>query len=953
MILRLTLCTLLGGVAAAAPPDHGSSEYIHDVWDARRGFPGGAIHSIAGTPDGYLWIGAERGLVRFDGMNFVLFDRNGTPALPQSPMVQLAVSSGGDLWIRTQEFNPIRLHGGKFETVPLSRYGVQQPATALVSLQDGDLLLPSLANNAFRFGKTGLSDVRLYIAQPNVLVADAASAPGGLWLGTRDSGLYYLPTGATAALFRGLRDRKINCLISPAGGDVWVGTDTGLVHLDQRGSVRGVAGGPLRGSPVLALKRDRMGSLWVGTDRGLFRVGERGDSAPDRVSSGAVTALYEDRENNVWIGGSQGLERIRASLFVTYDLPASADGGGRIFLGKDGSLWFTPSSGGLYSLGPEGVQRAQDEQAQDPNLTALLRKGVSAVRRSRDGSLWIGLVNSGVRHLSRAGLASYTVAEGLASNSVSSILEGSDGAVWFATANGLTRFSQGTWKTYRGSEGVPAGRLNCLFEDASHLLWIGTSAGLVFLRDGRVHAAALSQPILNEEVLGMAEDAAHWLWISATEHILRVRRDKLLSGNVNAGDIFDYGPQDGLQSTRGVRRDPSVSVDAGGRIWLVTEKGVSVVNPDRLDGASPPAVVGLNAVVADGKSLDRAGPIRMPSSTQRLIFSFSGLSLSAPERVRYRYRLDGFDNAWSNPTVVTEAAYSNLRPGNYQFRVIACNSQSLWNSAEATATFEILPMYWETGWFYDAVLLTLAAASYGIYRYRLVQITRRLNLRFEERLAERTLIGQELHDTLLQGVISASMQMHVALDQVPENSPLRRPLGGILELLGCLIDEGRNTVRGLRSASSTPKDLAQALCQIQGEVPAADGVEFRVVVEGPPRPLHPLLRDEAYRIGREALLNAIRHSGARAIEATLEYKPQSLRLHVRDDGRGIDPDVLRDGRDGHWGLPGMRERAERIGAQLHVFSSPGNGTEVELSIPGYLAYQPPVRPGRRGIRVFS
>jgi signal transduction histidine kinase len=340
-----------------------------------------------------------------------------------------------------------------------------------------------------------------------------------------------------------------------------------------------------------------------------------------------------------------------------------------------------------------------------------------------------------------------------------------------------------------------------------------------------------------------------------------------------------------------------------------------------------------------------ANTVHIPGGHQRIRFGYSGLILSVPDRVRYRYRLDGFDRAWSEPAAVREAVYTNLPPGRYRFRVMATNPDGIWSTNEAAVPLEVDPLFWQTWWFRLSVVLGCMASILALYRIRLSQLTSRINLRFQERLAERTRIAQELHDTLLQGFLSASMQVHVAADRLPEDSSVKPTLTRALELMRQVIDEGRNAVQGLRSAQSASLDLEHAFSGIQQELvtgeQASEEVDFRVIVDGEQRPLHPVLRDEVYRIGREALINAFRHAQAKKIEMELRYSPNRLRILVRDDGCGIDPNVLQSGRDGHWGLSGMRERADRIGAELHVMSGHSAGTEIELSIPGNVAFQAP------------
>ncbi|HUA60120.1 MAG TPA: triple tyrosine motif-containing protein, partial [Verrucomicrobiae bacterium] len=373
------------------------------------------------------------------------------------------------------------------------------------------------------------------------------------------------------------------------------------------------------------------------------------------------------------------------------------------------------------------------------------------------------------------------------------------------------------------------------------------------------------------------------------------------------------------------------------RIWIALQGGLCVVNPSRPSELAP-ALVHVESVAVDGRPLTMGPILRYPADRQRVVFNFAGLSLAVPGRVRYRYLLDGYDRDWSLPTESREAAYTNLQPASYTFRVMASNSEGLWNGASASVPLEVEPMLWQTWWFRAIAVGFLAAAIFASFRYRIARIRAALNLRFEERLAERTRIAQELHDTLLQGFISASMQVHVAADMLPEESASRPLLARAIQLMQQVIEEGRNAVRGLRASGGASVPLETALSHIEQELTAESQADFRVVVEGQRRDLHPLLQDEVYRIGREALINAFRHAHARHIEVQLRYGAEGFRLVVRDDGAGIDEHVLQTGRDGHWGLVGMRERAEKMGAQFHVFSGPSAGTEIQLDVPSSVAF---------------
>jgi signal transduction histidine kinase len=478
-----------------------------------------------------------------------------------------------------------------------------------------------------------------------------------------------------------------------------------------------------------------------------------------------------------------------------------------------------------------------------------------------------------------------------------------------------------------------------LFEDSKKTLWAGTAAGLAFRHSGGFRVPAGLPPALKEQILGLAEDRYGALWIATSNHVLQVNRDKLWRGLVTDGDVREYGPSDGLRGVEGVKRHRSVVADPLGRIWVSTNLGISVVDPARARSSSAPAALEVQGVSADGDSVALRGPVRISPGRRRIVFGYVGLNLSAPERVRFRYRLDGYDSRWSAPSTAREATYTNLPPGSYRFRVIASNPDGVWNSSPTVIPFEIQPELWQTRWFKLSIGLACVLAGWALYRLRLRQLTAQLNLRFQERLGERTRIAQELHDTLLQGFLSASMHLHVAADQLPAESPEKPLFSRILLSTSQVIEEGRNALRGLRSPRSDSTALDQAFAQVAQELDLQDKIDFRLIVLGQPRPLHPLLRDEVYRIGREALINAFRHARAKKIEVELKYSLRYLHVFVRDDGCGIDPRAPQSGIDGHWGVSGMRERADRIGARLHVFTKASAGTEIELSVPSRVAFR--------------
>jgi signal transduction histidine kinase len=560
------------------------------------------------------------------------------------------------------------------------------------------------------------------------------------------------------------------------------------------------------------------------------------------------------------------------------------------------------------------------------------------VYQSRDGAVWAGTLSGGVSRLSQGRFTTYTSADGVASNTVASILESSDGTMWFATPNGLSALSKGHWQTYLGRNGLPSENVNCLLEGSNGVVWIGTTGGLAYLSSGRIQVPAGVPSSLREQILGLAEDRYGWLWISTSNHVLRVNRDKLLSGALMGGDIHAYGIADGLRGLEGVKRHQSVVEDSLGRIWISLNRGISVVDPARLTNSSVPAIVHIQTILADGRPIEPGDLLHLAPGHHRMVFNYVGLSLSVPERVRFRYTLDGLDHGWSEPVAERQAVYTNLGPGSYSFHVMASNPDGVWGKDEAAVSFAVDPLFWQTWWFWAAVVLASVVAAAALYRLRLHQLTSRLNVRFEERLAERTRIAQELHDTLLQGFQGLVLHFQAVVKHLPDQEPAWLMMKKALTVADEVLVEGRERVRGLRAEGRSANDLPQTLASYGEELALGSAVAFKVTAVGAPQLLHPVVGDEIYRIAREAVINAFRHSEPSSVEVEITYGPANFCLRVRDNGCGIDQNVLISGRQGHWGLSGMRERAQNIRGHLRIWSNPGAGTEIDLSVPAKVVY---------------
>jgi signal transduction histidine kinase len=488
--------------------------------------------------------------------------------------------------------------------------------------------------------------------------------------------------------------------------------------------------------------------------------------------------------------------------------------------------------------------------------------------------------------------------------------------------------------------------VNCLFEDSSGTLWSGTSAGLAFFASNRFQVPHESPDVLREQIVGMAEDKNGRFWIATSDHVLRVPRDKLLGGIVKAVDVREYDQADGLESTDGVKRSQSVVSDSAGRIWFSLRNGLSVVDSSQIADYSVPALPHIEAITADNNPVSLAGSVRIPPSPRRITFDYTGLSLAVPGRIRFRYFLEDFDKSWSQPVAAREAVYTNLGPGSYRFRLVASNSEGLWNGQETAIALNVAPAYYQSYWFRLSCAVAFLGMLAAAYRLRLRQLSREFNLRLEGRVDERLRVARDLHDTLLQSFHGLLPRLQAAVNLLPGRaSDARQVLEAAVDDAAQAITEARDAVQNMRSSATTENDLAKAVEAVGQELAAhhrdatGDTPAFSLEVEGAAQDLHPILRDEIYRIASEALRNAFLHAQARAIEVEIRYDPRQLRVRLRDDGIGIDADVLhQEGREGHFGFRGMRERAKGIGGKLEIWSEQGAGTEVELIVPAAVAY---------------
>jgi signal transduction histidine kinase len=535
------------------------------------------------------------------------------------------------------------------------------------------------------------------------------------------------------------------------------------------------------------------------------------------------------------------------------------------------------------------------------------------------GGLWLGFTGSVAYFKDGQIRVSYSRADGLGEGRVTGLQLDGDGTLWAATEGGLSRVKNGHIPTLTSKNGLPCDTVHWVVEDDDHSFWLYTACGLV----------RITRPELDA-------------WVRDPKRMIQIR-------------VFDGS--DGVSVHSPPFSAERVAKSSDGRIWFLPLEGVSVIDPRHIPFNKIPPPVHIEEIIADRKTYDASSSLRLPPLVRDLEIDYTALSLVAPEKNRFRVKLEGRDPDWKDIGNERKAFYNDLPPRNYRFRVAASNNSGVWNEAGASLDFSIAPAYYQTVWFRALCAAAILGLLWALYRHRLRQIAREFNVRLDERVNERTRIARELHDTLLQSFQGLMLRFQVARDELPASqAEARKTLENALDEAAQAIAEGRDAVQGLRSSTVETNDLARAIGslgqELAGDETNSNRVESCVEVEGTPRDVHPILRDEIYRIAGEALRNAFRHAQARRIQVAIGYGERQFRLRVRDDGKGIDPELLsKQGRGGHFGLAGMRERALLIGGSVEIRSQRESGTEVEFHIPASIAYA--TSRARRRARLFT
>ncbi|WP_425258938.1 sensor histidine kinase [Rubrivivax sp. RP6-9] len=987
-IARSALVWLLLPVAAhAIDPSVRLSALHHTVWRSDAGAPANIV-ALTQTPDGFLWLGTGGGLFRFDGVRFERIATLGGQTLLGASITALHTTQSGALVIGYRFGGLSVLQGNRLRQYTVADGLPGGNAWAFTQDADGDLWAAFTGGVArLRAGVWRTMPLDGEMLPYRTLVRDAED---NVWV-TAKTGAFVWQRGATA-FHRAEAALPLFPFLSRApDGRVWAAD-----FQRQRLGALVRQGTAFRASPdreQIPLPPtgdlhwfDTGGGLWVRTGEGLARItwhpGHGGSPTVEAFTAaqgltGEFFSFLEDREGNVWLGTAGGLHQFTEANIRRIDL-GSGVGAVGVAPADGADVWATSSSGGLYKVGasvqsfPHIAQHASHlhrdrdgvvwigsrnglwkiDGRRDPieiprpdigdDRRAAVFAPIHAIAKDRSGALWMHLVVKGTYR--RVGDRWLRQPEG-PRDRIMSMGNDADGRLWIGYVDrGASRVDGDTELTFGPANGLDIGAITAIYGRGPRV-WLGGQHGLALFDGTSMRTPALRGLGDTTVITGVIETASGQLWINAANGLSLIEPADWQRALADPGftvRVQRFDANDGLLgSASQIRPLPSLVEAGDGRLWAALPSGLFVIDPAHLRrNPLAPAVI-IRSLSANGRPVDAGDGTALPVGQADLRIDYTATSLTVPQRVRFRYKLEGYDTEWRDAGGRREASYTRVGPGDYVFRVIASNNDGVWNETGASLAFSVPPAYWQTRWFAALAMGSTAAALWLLYRLRVWQISAQLRRRMQARLQERERIARELHDTLIQSVTGLTLHVRAAANQVQEGTPLRERLELALTRANEVMVEGRDRVTELRlhQGASVPLETALAnACRTLAD--AWPGPRCELMVEGTPRELNVLVSEEAERVAREALTNALRHAGARNVLVRLAYDRDALRLKVQDDGRGF-PSGTDAGleRPGHFGMAGMRERAARIGGQLNLRSG-DQGTTVTLCVGAATAYTP-------------
>ncbi len=930
-----------GSMAAALEPTTPLANYGRQGWATENGLPQNTVQALAQTQDGFVWLGTEVGLVRFDGNGFAVFDQHSRPALPGNDVQCLLAARDGSLWVGTSD-GLARMREGVVTTFTTENGLPGNNVRGLTEDPGGVVAVSTSGGNAHVTGgrvETGEAGANegLVAVLPDGQVAQATKSAVELARAAKIEERW--------SVGKELPGTRVQALFADRQGVLWIGTNGGLVRFAAGKLERLPVTDPLASASVLAIMEDREGDLWVGTESSGLQILRdqrfRTLTTREGLASDNTTAVVEDGAGTLWVGtagsgvtalrpGANGSAKtwgVREGLLSDVVLSVAAAANGDLWIGTADGLSRIRHGAIISFTSADGLP--------DDFIRSLLA--------DTDGSLWIG-TRRGLTHwkipgdLTGDGIQTFTTANGLGSDLVGAMARDSAGNLWVATLAGIARLANGTITNFTTANGLSSNVITAILPRAGGELMVGTQDHGWNVWDGKRFTPVTHDGLGGTTIRAIVDDGLNHLWFATGSGLARCDCSGTMGAMQGSGCAhwIEFGAADGLRSREtATNSHPSAWRGKDGRLWFATPKGLVEVDPAHfpVNTVTPPVAVERFAVDDEDQALGAKAALKIPAGHNHFQFEYAGLSFTAPQKVRYRYMLEGFDRDWTDAGARRNAYYTNIPPGTYTFRVQAANNDGVWNMEGAGLQFKLEPHFYQTVWFYLLLSLFMIALVLLAFRLRLLRAERE----FRAVLGERNRIAREIHDTLAQGYVGISVQLEVLTELLRHNKVdaaakhLDTTRGYVREGLA----DARQSIWALRSQDSAETTLPVQMRRIV-EQAGGHGLEAQFGIYGAYRPLPPGMEREIVRVAQEAIHNVKKHAAANKLSVQLAYRPGEIVLEVRDDGRGFatgNGGAPADPQPGHYGLMGMRERAAAIGGSLEVVSAPDSGTAVRLSAP--------------------
>jgi signal transduction histidine kinase/ligand-binding sensor domain-containing protein len=964
------LCALLIAAcplpAAAAEWDDLLTGYSLTSWHDEAGRALGSVYGIAQDADGYLWIAADAGLLRFDGSRFTAWSRFGELHVPTASARSLFVARDTSLWVGFSRREGV----GRIKDGTLTRYreGLDGIDAVTDLVEDargvmwavGDRTLFKLEGRAWRRIRLPWRSIEGQVYHPYV------ARNGQMWISTR-WGVFRREGDSDT--FHRVSDDLVWGLGEDAEGQIWT-TDiaTGFRQLGETPPSHPLQGGGYR------LIHDRHNHLWLSTfGAGLWRVTREGGAFTVRravtrtgLSSDSVQAIFEDRDGNLWVGTTGGLHRLTRRRLTPIDdigavLATAPARGGGLWVGTASGLmrrdlaadarqpmrvgrsapdirnFHTDRHGVLWMGTGDGLWTFDGQRLDKVRIPERPQMLVRWLAPDRRGGFWLA-DGDWLYRWDGAHLSALPAPASVAARSRIRFAGGdSSGRVWVGLTAGQLGFvdDDGTFHRVGAGEGLPDGThasINAIFEDRDRTVWIG-GTGLSRYVNGRLTTLTHANGLPDGRVWAIVDDEPGNLWLSMDRGLVRLARGELQKAVADPTYRVQYQAYDARDGVAGSAVGIiNATRAADGSLWFAQGGGLTHADPLRLttEPDSAPPRPRIAAVVANETPALLAVRPSFAAGTRRLEIHYAAPTLTGSNNVRFRYRLDGVDSNWVDAGTERTAIYTNLGAGQYRFRVASTIEGGGNSSQDEVWAFRIQPLFYETGWFYALVTAAVAFALWGAWRARL----RLVEQRFSLVLAERARLSREIHDTLLQSLVGVALQVDVVSSGLdPSASSARHQLVRIRRQVEQYIRDARQSILDLRSPHLESRDLATALREFGRTAIGTSRIRLTVTKKGAETECPPKVENQLLRVGQEAITNAVRHAGASRIRVDLECHAHSVVLSVSDDGRGFDYERMLHNGNGHYGLRTMRERAEELGGRFSVASADGRGTTVTAVVP--------------------